>query len=70
MTWLLRRNLNEGLAASHTVEMVSNLPTDFATGGIATVPGNLMKQSEATPDKPLAKLAVKAVNGGLEHRAF
>jgi hypothetical protein len=63
MTWLLRRNVDHALAASHTVEMVFDLPADFAGRGIATVPGILMKQSEEMPGKPLAKLAVQSING-------
>ena len=62
MTWFLRRNVNPALAASHTVAMTFGLPADFAGGGIASMPGILMKQSEEMPGKPLAKLAVKAIN--------
>ena len=63
MTWLLRRNVDHALAASHTVEIMFNLPADFAGGGVASVPGIMMKQSEQVPGTPLAKLAVKATNG-------
>ena len=40
-----------------------NLPADFAGGGIANVPGILMKQSEQARGTPLAGLAVKVTNG-------
>jgi hypothetical protein len=63
MTWLLRRNVDHALAASHTVEIRFDLPTDFARGGIASVPGIMMKPSEEVPGTPLAKLAVRATNG-------
>jgi hypothetical protein len=63
MTWLLRRNVDYALAASHTVEIVFNLPAGFAGGGIASVPGIMMKPSEQVPGTPLAKLAVKAMKG-------
>ena len=63
MTWFLRRNIDHTLAASHTVEIVFNLPANFASGGIASVPGIMMKQSEEVPGTPLAKLGVKATNG-------
>ena len=56
MTWLLRRNVDYALAASHTVEIVFNLPAGFAGGGIASVPGIMMKPSEQVPGTPLAKL--------------
>jgi hypothetical protein len=63
MTWWLRRNVDPNSAASHTVEIRFALPTDFARGGVASVPGIMMKPSEEVPGTPLAKLAVKATNG-------
>jgi hypothetical protein len=39
MTWLLRRNIDHALPASHTIEMIFNLPADFPGGGVASVPG-------------------------------
>src|SRR5262249_49949890 len=63
MTVSLRRNTDKGLPASHTVEIVFKLPTDFPSGGISNVPGILMKQAEQTRGVPLAGLAVKVTNG-------
>ena len=63
MTWSLRRNTDPGLPASHTIEIMFKLPTDFAGGGITNVPGILMKQAEQTRGVPLAGLAVKVTNG-------
>jgi hypothetical protein len=63
MTWSLRRNTDQALPASHTIEILFNLPADFAGGGIANVPGILMKQSEQARGTPLAGLAVKVTNG-------
>jgi hypothetical protein len=63
MTWSLRRNTDTALPASHTIEIMFTLPSDFAGGGIANVPGVLMKQSEQTRGTPLAGLAVKVTNG-------
>jgi hypothetical protein len=63
MTWSLRRNTDTALPASHTIEIMFTLPSDFAGGGIANVPGILMKQSEQTRGTPLAGLAVKVTNG-------
>jgi hypothetical protein len=40
-----------------------NLPSDFPGGGIANVPGVLMKQAEEARGTPLAGLAVKVTNG-------
>jgi hypothetical protein len=63
MTWSLRRNIDKTLPASHTVEIIFRLPTDFPSGGISNVPGILMKQAEQTRGVPLAGLAVKVTNG-------
>ena len=63
VTWSLRRNTDQALPASHTVEIMFNLPADFPGGGIGNVPGILMKQSEQARGTPLAGLAVKVTNG-------
>ncbi len=63
VTWSLRRNTDQALPASHTIEIMFNLPPDFPGGGIANVPGVLMKQSEQARGMPLAGLAVKVTNG-------
>jgi len=63
VTWTLRRNTDPALPASHTIEIMFNLPPDFPGGGIANVPGVLMKDSEQARGVPLAGLAVKVTNG-------
>ncbi len=63
VTWTLRRNTDQALPASHTIEIMFNLPPDFPGGGIANVPGVLMKNSEQARGVPLAGLAVKVTNG-------
>jgi hypothetical protein len=63
MTWSLRRNTDQNLPASHTIEIMFNLPADFPHGGIANVPGIMMKQAESTRGVALAGLAVKVTNG-------
>jgi hypothetical protein len=63
MTWSLRRNTDKALPASHTIEIMFTLGADFAEGGIANVPGVLMKQTEQARGAPLAGLAVKVTNG-------
>ncbi len=62
MTWSLRRNTDKALPASHTVEVMFNLPPDFPGGGIQFVPGILMKQDEQSRGQPLAGQAVKVTN--------
>ncbi len=63
VTWSLRRNTDKALPASHTIEVMFNLPPDFPGGGVANVPGILMKDSEEVRGMPLAGLAVKVTNG-------
>ncbi|MGB6534337.1 MAG: hypothetical protein WBF58_00065 [Xanthobacteraceae bacterium] len=63
VTWSLRRNTDKELPASHTIEIAFNLPPDFSGGGIANVPGILMKDSEEVRGMPLAGEAVKVTKG-------
>jgi len=63
VTWSLRRNTDKALPASHTIEIMFNLPADFPGGGIANVPGILMKQTEQARGTSLSGLAVKVING-------
>jgi hypothetical protein len=63
MNMSIRRNTDKALPATHTVEIMFNLPADFPFGGISNVPGILMKQAEQTRGAPLAGLAVKVTSG-------
>jgi hypothetical protein len=63
MTLSMRRNTDKTLPASHTVEVVFNLPADFPFGGISNVPGVLLKQAEQSRGAPLAGLVVKVTAG-------
>jgi hypothetical protein len=63
VTWSLRRNTDQSLPASHTIEIMFNLPADAPSGGVQNVPGVLMKQAEQTRGVPLAGLAVKVTPG-------
>lgn len=63
VTWSLRRNTDQSLPASHTIEIMFNLPQDSPSGGVQNVPGVLMKQAEQTRGVPLAGLAVKVTPG-------
>ena len=65
VTLSLRRNTDKALPASHTIEIMFNLPADFPGGGIANAPGVLMKQTEKARGTPLAGLSVKVTNGFL-----
>lgn len=57
--FVLRRNMDQTLPASHTIEISFKLPPDFAFGGVANVPGVRAKPSQQAQGVPLAGLAVK-----------
>ncbi len=63
MTMSFRRNTDTSLPASHTAELTFVLPADFSGGGVANVPGILMKSNEQARGTPLAGLAVKVTDG-------
>ncbi len=63
VTLSLRRNTDQSLPASHTIEIVFTLPADSTSGGVQKVPGVLMKQAEQTRGVPLAGLAVPVTPG-------
>jgi hypothetical protein len=63
VTMTLKRNLDSALPASHTVELRIAVPDDFDGGGIANVPGILMKANEKARGVPMAGLAVKVTDG-------
>jgi hypothetical protein len=63
MTMSFRRNTDASLPASHTAELTFILPPDFSGGGVANVPGILMKSNEQARGTPLAGLAVKVTDG-------
>jgi hypothetical protein len=58
----LRRNEDETLAASHTVELAFTLPPDFPHGEIAYLPGILMKAGETARGNALNGLSVKVAD--------
>lgn len=59
MSFVLRRNTDQTLPASHTIEMGFKLPADFAFGGIASVMGVRMKPNQQAQGTPLAGLPVR-----------
>ncbi|QCK88426.1 hypothetical protein E8L99_23035 [Phreatobacter aquaticus] len=63
VTITIRRNLDTTLPASHTIEVLFALPRDFEFGGVAEVPGILMKVSEQARGVPLVGQAVRVTNG-------
>jgi hypothetical protein len=63
VTLSLRRNTDASLPASHVVELKFDLPPDMSGGGVANLPGILMKLNEQARGTPLAGLAVKVTDG-------
>jgi hypothetical protein len=58
----LQRNEDKQLPASHTVEIEFALTPDFPHGGIASVPGLLMKADETTRGEALKGVSVKVAD--------
>jgi hypothetical protein len=63
MTWIMRRNTEPQLPASHTIEIIFNAAPGFPSGGIADVPNILMEQADHTRGVPLTGIRVKAGPG-------
>ncbi|MGE4373701.1 MAG: hypothetical protein AB7E29_12540 [Xanthobacter sp.] len=59
MEFVLRRNMDQTLPASHTIELSFDLPKDFAFGPIASIPGIRMKPTQQAQGVPLAGLSVR-----------
>ena len=59
----LRRNGDRSLPASHTIAITFDLPPDFSDGGVASVAGLLVKESEQARGMPLVGLVVKVSSG-------
>jgi hypothetical protein len=58
-TLLLQREPDAPSEASHTIEIRFNLPEDFPSGGIAYLPGALMKEAEQARGVPLTGVPLK-----------
>jgi hypothetical protein len=61
-TWSLRHNTDPALPASHTIEIMFHVPANFPGGGIANVPGVLVKPTEQARGTPLAGITVKVTS--------
>jgi hypothetical protein len=62
VTWSLRRNTDKALPASHTIQIMFNLPPDFPGNGISSVPGIFAKSAEEATGTPLAGISVKVTD--------
>ncbi len=63
MSVTIRRNLDNSLPASHTIEVLFNTQADFTPGGIADINGPVMEDAEQSRGMPLAGMQVKVANG-------
>ncbi|MCG5235120.1 hypothetical protein [Xanthobacter oligotrophicus] len=59
MSFVLRRNTDQTLPASHTIEIGFKLPDDFPFGGVTNVDAVRMKPNQQALGTPLAGLAVR-----------
>ena len=62
MTMSLRRNTDQALPASHTIEIQFNLPADFPFGGVSNVPGIMMRQAEMERGESLGALGTQVAD--------
>jgi hypothetical protein len=60
--WLLKRNTDKTLPASHTIEISITLPQNFPHGGIKNIAGQYMKDTEDQLGVPLNGYAVKVTD--------
>jgi hypothetical protein len=63
MLLIFRRNTDPALPASHTIELLFEVPAGFPPGGIADVPGLLMKASKPARGMPLASASARVTTG-------
>jgi hypothetical protein len=63
VTLSFRRSIEANSPVSHTIELAFVLPQDSTNGGVANVPGILMKSAEQTRGTPLAGQSVKVTDG-------
>jgi hypothetical protein len=59
ITMMIRRNTDQTLPASHTVQINFTLPSNFPGGGIERVPGMLVKSSEKARGVAFASASAK-----------
>ncbi len=62
VTLSLRRNTDKALPASHTIQIMFNLPADFPGDGVSSMPGIFAKSSEQATGTPLAGISVKVTD--------
>jgi hypothetical protein len=63
MTMMIRRNTDDALPASHTLQISFTLPSDFGGGGVERVPRVLVKSTEKARGIALASASAKISDG-------
>lgn len=63
MRMIIRRNTDKSLPASHTIELLFDVPKDFANGAVESIAGIRLKPSEQANGLPLASAAVRITTG-------
>jgi hypothetical protein len=61
LNWMLRRNFDRYLPASHVIELMFTQPAELSHGGIEDVPGLLMKTGEQSRGALLKGVSVRVV---------
>jgi hypothetical protein len=63
MLMTIRRNADPALPASHTIELLFDVPKDFVHGAVESIAGIRMKPSEQANGLPLASAGVRITTG-------
>ena len=63
MLMTVRRNADPALPASHTIELLFDVPKDFVHGAVESIAGVRMKPSEQASGLPLASAAARITTG-------
>jgi hypothetical protein len=63
VTLSLRHNTDNAIPGVYAIEIIFDVPVDFPGGGIANVPGILMKEAEQSLGSPLPETPVRMANG-------
>ncbi len=62
VTWVLHRNTDRSLPATHTIDIMFKLPPDFPGHGVANVAGIMLKPNDRVRGTALAGLVAKVTD--------
>lgn len=63
ITMTVKRNLDSQLPASHMIEILVEMPPDYAGGGVNSIPRLVLKPTEQSRGQPLVGQAIQVTSG-------